>query len=141
MITISSTQRLAQLTGNLSQTLSEISTLLTDAAAAPADTDPKEAEKAPARKKTAKPQTAPAAQTAPEVKTESPRGEDSSDASEDKKITMIELRDLLNSKSQDGLTAEVKALIVSYGVKKLSQIPEEKYPEVYAAAEKITKEA
>jgi hypothetical protein len=54
---------------------------------------------------------------------------------------MIELRDLLNRKSQDGLTAEVKALIVSYGVKKLSQIPEEKYPEVYAAAEKITKEA
>lgn len=75
------------------------------------------------------------------MKTESPRGEDSSDASEDKKITMIELRDLLNQKSQDGLTAEVKALIISYGVKKLSQIPEEKYPEVYAAAEKLTKEA
>jgi hypothetical protein len=54
---------------------------------------------------------------------------------------MIELRDLLNRKSQDGFTAEVKALIVSYGVKKLSQIPEEKYPEVYAAAEKITNEA
>ena len=139
MTTISSTQRLAQLTGNLSQTLSEISLLLTDAAAAPADTEPKEAA-APARKKTSKSPTSPAAQTAPETKTESPSTEASSDALEDKKITMIELRDLLNQKSQDGLTAEVKALIVSYGVKKLSQIPEEKYPEVYAAAEKLTKE-
>lgn len=53
---------------------------------------------------------------------------------------MIKLRDLLNRKSQDGLTDQVKALILSYGVKKLSQIPEEKYPEVYAAAEKLSKE-
>ena len=64
----------------------------------------------------------------------------SESASEDKKITMIELRDLLNQKSRDGFTDKVKELILSYGVKKLSQIPEEKYPEVYAAAEKFTKE-
>ena len=75
-----------------------------------------------------------------EPKTESPSAEASSDASEDKKITMIELRDLLNQKSRDGFTDKVKELIMSYGVKKLSQIPEEKYPEVYAAAEKFTKE-
>lgn len=137
MTTISSTQRLAQLTGNLSQTLSEISTLLTDAAgetAAPASTEEKTAPKA-AAKKTQK-SSAPVAA--------SPKAEAATEASSEEErepITMIELRDLLNRKSQDGLTAEVKALIVSYGVKKLSQIPEEKYPEVYAAAEKITKEA
>lgn len=137
MTTISSTQRLAQLTGSLSQTLSEISTLLTDAAgetAAPASTEEKTAPKTPAKKTTKA--------AAPAVT--SPKGEPASEASseeERKPITMIELRDLLNRKSQDGLTAEVKALIVSYGVKKLSQIPEEKYPEVYAAAEKLSKEA
>lgn len=138
MTTISSTQRLAQLTGSLSQTLSEISTLLTDAAvetAAPASTEEKTAPKAPA-KKTSKSQTTPAA-TSPKEKAAS----EASSEEERKPITMIELRDLLNRKSQDGFTAEVKALIVSYGVKKLSQIPEEKYPEVYAVAEKITKEA
>ena len=137
MITTLSTQRLAQLTGSLSQTLSEISTLLTDAAgetAAPASTEEKTAPKA-AAKKTQK-SSAPVAA--------SPKAEAATEASSEEErepITMIELRDLLNRKSQDGLTAEVKALIVSYGVKKLSQIPEEKYPEVYAAAEKITKEA
>ena len=136
MITTLSTQRLAQLTGSLSQTLSEISTLLTDAAgetATPASTEEKTAPKATA-KKTQK-SSAPVAA--------SPKAEAATEASSEEErepITMIELRDLLNRKSQDGLTAEVKALIVSYGVKKLSQIPEEKYPEVYAAAEKFTKE-
>ncbi|MFN2939576.1 hypothetical protein ACKX2D_11130 [Lachnospiraceae bacterium YH-ros2226] len=137
MTTISSTQRLAQLTGNLSQTLSEISSLLTDAAAAPADTEPQEAaQKSPARKKASKSPTS----STPEPKTDSPSAEASSGSSEDKKITMIELRDLLNQKSRDGFTDRVKELILSYGVKKLSQIPEDKYPEVYAAAEKFTKE-
>ena len=136
MITISSTQRLAQLTGNLSQTLSEISSLLTDAAAAPADTETQDAApKTPAKKKASKSLTS----STPEVPNLSTEASSES-ASEDKKITMIELRDLLNQKSRDGFTDKVKELIMSYGVKKLSQIPEEKYPEVYAAAEKFTKE-
>lgn len=136
MITISSTQRLAQLTGNLSQTLLEISSLLTDAAAAPADTETQEAApKTPAKKKASKSLTS----STPEVPNLSTEASSES-ASEDKKITMIELRDLLNQKSRDGFTDKVKELIMSYGVKKLSQIPEEKYPEVYAAAEKFTKE-
>ena len=140
MITTLSTQRLAQLTGNLSQTLSEISTLLTDAAgetAAPASTEEKTAPKAPAKKTSKSQAIATSAATSPKEEAVS----EASSEEEHKPITMIELRDLLNRKSQDGLTAEVKALIVSYGVKKLSQIPEEKYPEVYAAAEKITKGA
>ena len=136
MTTISSTQRLAQLTGNLSQTLSEISLLLTDAAAAPADTETQEAApKTPAKKKASKSLTS-STPEGPNLSTEA----SSESASEDKKITMIELRDLLNQKSRDGFTDKVKELIMSYGVKKLSQIPEEKYPEVYAAAEKFTKE-
>ena len=136
MITISSTQRLAQLTGNLSQTLLEISSLLTDAAAAPADTETQEAApKTPAKKKASKSLTS----STPEVPNLSTEASSES-ASEDKKITMIELRDLINQKSRDGFTDKVKELIMSYGVKKLSQIPEEKYPEVYAAAEKFTKE-
>ena len=136
MITLSSTQRLAQLTGNLSQTLLEISSLLTDAAAAPADTETQEAApKTPAKKKASKSLTS----STPEVPNLSTEASSES-ASEDKKITMIELRDLLNQKSRDGFTDKVKELIMSYGVKKLSQIPEEKYPEVYAAAEKFTKE-
>ena len=136
MITISATQRLAQLTGNLSQTLLEISSLLTDAAAAPADTETQEAApKTPAKKKASKSLTS----STPEVPNLSTEASSES-ASEDKKITMIELRDLLNQKSRDGFTDKVKELIMSYGVKKLSQIPEEKYPEVYAAAEKFTKE-
>ena len=136
MITTLSTQRLAQLTGNLSQTLSEISSLLTDAAAAPADTETQEAApKTPAKKKASKSLTS----STPEVPNLSTEASSES-ASEDKKITMIELRDLLNQKSRDGFTDKVKELIMSYGVKKLSQIPEEKYPEVYAAAEKFTKE-
>ena len=58
---------------------------------------------------------------------------------EDKKpvIKLEDVRHLLATLSQSGKQKEVKALIQKFGAKKLTDIPEEKYPELLEEAEAI----
>ena len=51
--------------------------------------------------------------------------------------TLEQVRAKLAALTQSGKQAEVKALITKYGAKKLSDIPEERYPELLKDAEGI----
>ena len=53
------------------------------------------------------------------------------------KPTEDEVRTLLAAKSRDGYTAEVKALLKSFGANKLSEVKEEDYEDLYLQAEVI----
>jgi len=53
------------------------------------------------------------------------------------KIKLEDVRHLLATLSQSGKQKEVKALIQKFGAKKLTDIPEEKYPELLEKAEAI----
>lgn len=55
--------------------------------------------------------------------------------SEEKQITLEEVRAVLAEKSHDGFTAEVRALLEKYGASKLSQIDPSKYAALLADAE------
>ena len=68
-----------------------------------------------------------------EVKTETKIAETSTE----KAITLEEVRAKLEALTQGGKQAEVKALIESYGVAKLTQIPAENYAEMLKKAEGI----
>jgi hypothetical protein len=52
-------------------------------------------------------------------------------------ITLEQVREKLANLSRAGKTPEVKALIATFGVTKLTDIPAEKYTEVMTAAEAI----
>ena len=54
-----------------------------------------------------------------------------------KKISFEDLRGFLAELARDGKQKEVKELITSYGAKKLSEIPEEKYQKLLEKAEKL----
>jgi hypothetical protein len=56
---------------------------------------------------------------------------------EEKLPTLEEVRHYLAMLSQSGKQAEVKALITRYGARKLSDIPQEKYPELLKDAGEI----
>lgn len=56
---------------------------------------------------------------------------------EEKLPTLEEVRHYLAMLSQSGKQAEVKNLITSYGARKLSDIPQEKYPELLKDAGEI----
>jgi hypothetical protein len=55
--------------------------------------------------------------------------------------TLETVRARLASLSQNGMQKEVKALIESFGVKKLTDIPAEKYPEVMQKAAELEAES
>jgi hypothetical protein len=83
-------------------------------------------------------------QASPEKKTvadeKKPAAKASSNGSSNKvepPITIPQIRAVLAEKSQAGLTEKVKELVQSYGVKKLSEIDPEKFPEVLAAAKAL----
>lgn len=57
--------------------------------------------------------------------------------SQERKITLEELRSKLALISQSGKQQEVKSLILKFGVEKLSEIPEDRYEELYKEAEKL----
>jgi hypothetical protein len=52
------------------------------------------------------------------------------------KITLDELREVLIAFSRDGKQEQVKDLITRYGGKKLTDIPEEKYMDMFKEVEK-----
>ncbi|OLS02589.1 rRNA biogenesis protein rrp5 [Tissierella creatinophila] len=53
------------------------------------------------------------------------------------KITFEDLRAVLAVLTRDGKQKEVKKLIIKYGAKKLSDVPEDKYQELLDEARKI----
>ena len=53
------------------------------------------------------------------------------------KIDKEDVRIVMAIKSRDGKTLEVRKLINTYGVTKLSDVPEEKYQELMAKAEAL----
>ena len=53
------------------------------------------------------------------------------------KISLEDVRAVLAIKSRDGKTLEVRKLINTYGVTKLSDVPEEKYQELIIKAEAL----
>lgn len=73
----------------------------------------------------------------PDTKVQPESETDSSNEEETPTISLEVVRSKLAVLSQAGKQKEVKALITSFGVKKLTEIPEEKYPEVLEAAEKL----
>lgn len=66
------------------------------------------------------------------TKPEQPKPENQS---EEKQLTLEEVRAVLAEKSHDGFTAEVRALLEKYGASKLSQIDPSKYAALLADAE------
>ena len=53
------------------------------------------------------------------------------------KISLEDVRAVLAIKSRDGKTLDVRKLINTYGVTKLSDVPEEKYQELMVKAEAL----
>ena len=51
------------------------------------------------------------------------------------KVSLEDVRGLLAKKSQEGKSAEVRTLIQSYGVAKLSEVNESDYEDLYLKAE------
>ena len=71
-------------------------------------------------------------------KTETKKEESKAEKTEDKQTISLEVvRAKLAELSQAGKQKEVKALITGFDAKKLTEVPEEKYPELLGAAEKL----
>lgn len=133
MQTTSSIQKLGPLIAALSQNLTEIASILQEAAKAAAPVKEVEAEKIPEGT-----QAMPEKEQA-EAKEKSATKASSSVSSKktEPPVTLPQIRAVLAEKSQAGLTEKVKELIQSYGVKKLSEISPKKFPEVLAAAKAL----
>lgn len=56
---------------------------------------------------------------------------------EEKQVTLEEVRAVLAEKSHDGFTAEVRGILEKYGASKLSQIDPSKYAAILADAEEL----
>ena len=61
----------------------------------------------------------------------------STQKTEEKAVTLEQVRAVLAEKSHDGFTAEVRALLEKYGASKLSQIDPSKYADLLAEAEAL----
>jgi len=61
----------------------------------------------------------------------------STQKTEEKAVTLEQVRAVLAEKSHDGFTAEVRALLEKYGASKLSQIDPSKYAALLAEAEAL----
>ncbi|AEE92547.1 conserved protein of unknown function [Tepidanaerobacter acetatoxydans Re1] len=72
-----------------------------------------------------------------EALTDVVEGNEPKEKVEDNLPTLEQVRAKLAALTQSGKQAEVKALITKYGAKKLSEIPEDKYPELLKDAEGI----
>ena len=69
---------------------------------------------------------------------EEPKEEETPTSENLPQYTLEQVRAKLASLAQSGKQKEVKELIASFGVKKLTDIPEDKYPEVMEKAEDIS---
>nr|WP_288829156.1 hypothetical protein [uncultured Clostridium sp.] len=56
---------------------------------------------------------------------------------QEKKVTVEQIRAVLAEKSQDGKTAQIKELLKKYGAVKLSAVEEKNYSALFADAEKL----
>lgn len=66
-----------------------------------------------------------------------PKVEAAKDPAPEKTVTLEQVRAKLASLSQAGKQVQVKELITSFGAKKLTEIPAEKYAEVLVKAEEL----
>lgn len=89
--------------------------------------EPKQAEKTPEPTQEAAPdpEPEPEPEPTPEPEPEAP------------KLTLEVVREKLADLSRSGKTPEVKALIATFGVNRLTDVPADKYPKVMAAAEAL----
>ena len=71
------------------------------------------------------------------VNQEEPKEEETPTSENLPQYTLEQVRAKLASLAQSGKQKEVKELITSFNVKKLSDIPESKYPELMEKAEEI----
>ena len=99
--------------------------------------EPEAQDGAPAKNTKTKAAKAPKEQPeAANTKEEKPAGETKSQKPSDATVFTKEIvRAKLAALSQSGKQAEVKALITKYGAEKLSDIPEDKYPDLIKDAE------
>ena len=72
-----------------------------------------------------------------EAKTESKTESEAVAKGEKVKITMTTVRAFLMKKSESGKTSEVKNLLLQFGCAKLSDVPTDKLPELYAKAQEV----
>ena len=73
-----------------------------------------------------------------EAKEEAPAEEETKEeAAEEKPLTLADIKALGVELSRNGKKEEVKAVISSFGVKALSEIPEEQYSEVVTKLEEL----
>ena len=56
---------------------------------------------------------------------------------QEKKVTVEQIRAVLAEKSQDGKTVQIKELLKKYGAVKLSAVEEKNYSAMFADAEKL----
>ena len=56
---------------------------------------------------------------------------------QEKKVTVEQIRAVLAEKSQDGKTVQIKELLKKYGAVKLSAVEEKNYSALFADAEKL----
>ena len=71
------------------------------------------------------------------VKTEAKTESEAVAKGEKVKITMTAVRAFLMEKSESGKTSEVKNLLMQFGSAKLSDVPMDKLPELYAKAQEV----
>ena len=120
------TERLAQAMDVLSQTISEIASILRDAqSAANAEAT-----------KTENPKGQKQSQQTSSPQATNPSGT-SSEASSARVVTVEDVRAVLAEKSQDGLTAKVRELLESFDAKKLSLVDPARLPELLEAAKAL----
>lgn len=120
-------ERLAQAMDVLSQTTSEIASILRDA---------QSAANAEETKAIAKPKVPKQSKQASQSRQETnPSGKDLSDTSD--KVTVEDVRAVLAEKSQDGLTAKVRELLESFDANKLSAVDPARLPDLLEAAKAL----
>ena len=133
MQTTSSIQKLGPLIDALSQSLTEIASILQEDAQTAVPVKEAQQEKMPESS-----QVIPEKEQAAEKKKPATKGSSKDCLKEtESPVTIPQIRAVLAEKSQAGLTEKVRGLIQSYGVKKLSEISPEKYSEVLAAAKAL----
>jgi hypothetical protein len=56
----------------------------------------------------------------------------------EKKVSLEDVRAVLAEKSRNGLTKEVRELLLNFGVNKLSEVDPKDYPAILSEAERLT---
>lgn len=102
-----------------------------------ADAEAQAQEVKPAPKKTKAAKPAPTADTQAETAQPAPSAPPTGTAESASEVTLEQVRAKLTTLSQNGKKSEAKALLDQFGVAKLTDLAEDKYAELLAAAEEL----